>query len=649
MGAGSLTATQAGSSVARDPIEAAQLAIEQDPGDATRHHRLAHLLLYKGALIEAERSARHAISQDNQRGVFYATLATILHRQRRVDEAINVARQSSELDPHAAAYLGQLGHLLFEAGQLAEAEASLRSAIGLSDSTHTFHHLLGIVLEKQGRIPEAISEAARAADLISGDAHLNARLASLLLRAHRHEIAEATLRRAIELQPDDFTLHRLLCDALEQQQRNGEAADQARRLVELRPTDSVSHTRLGVLCLRANEPVAAELALREAIARSPSSSGLFVTLSDALARQHRRLEAIEALRIAAGLLDAHPSVALRLGRRLAEAGDFYAAEQAFRTAIVADPKSVVARQELEELLARRPFAKRETDAQPDGMSLKERLSRASNGIRRKARLMQIWLLQVGRLFKRPSHAVATKEPPIAHDVITHRARSALVIKAKPDDRAAMFAAVEGLTGLSVRNLTMQFESLGENCELGFVQRACSAEPLSLARFAAIKVDRMTDALNAGFEGMSEPETLAAIGTFSWLIKNRTYDLVYHTFIKCDEMGATDLVLSQSRRLRFLSNKLLRRIELGQKIFVVWGRHDPLNEVAVLPLLRALRSRGPAWLLYVVPGEPSGIVEIVRPGLMRATIDRLAPQKVEDFSLIGWLTVLSNAALLRRGC
>jgi hypothetical protein len=57
--------------------------------------------------------------------------------------------------------------------------------------------------------------------------------------------------------------------------------------------------------------------------------------------------------------------------------------------------------------------------------------------------------------------------------------------------------------LSDRELVIQFESLGDNCELGLVQRMAGAEPLGLLRFAGVPLRHLIRAMEARFEGMAD--------------------------------------------------------------------------------------------------------------------------------------------------
>jgi len=55
-----------------------------------------------------------------------------------------------------------------------------------------------------------------------------------------------------------------------------------------------------------------------------------------------------------------------------------------------------------------------------------------------------------------------------------------------------------------RHLLMRFEALGENCELGFVQRHFGAEPLGLLRWAGISNASLVTALDTAFAGVGDP-------------------------------------------------------------------------------------------------------------------------------------------------
>src|SRR5690348_3255112 len=67
--------------------------------------------------------------------------------------------------------------------------------------------------------------------------------------------------------------------------------------------------------------------------------------------------------------------------------------------------------------------------------------------------------------------------------------------------------------LPLNRLMLAFESLGDNCEFGLVQRQAGAEPLGLLRFTGIflpievRLQKLVAALEHRFEGLAAPTSL----------------------------------------------------------------------------------------------------------------------------------------------
>ena len=211
------------------------------------------------------------------------------------------------------------------------------------------------------------------------------------------------------------------------------------------------------------------------------------------------------------------------------------------------------------------------------------------------------------------------------------------------------------TGLSLAELAMQFESIGDNCEFGLVQRKCDAEPLGLLRFSGAFSDGIVAGIENDFAGLGEPETIEprledAKGRREYMIHERTYGLTYHSFVYEDERTPDVLRKQEAARLTFLRRKFLDDLEEGEKIFV-FKRNVPVPEAELLPLFMALNRKRANSLLWVVPAEPGrpcGTVEVAMPGLLKGHIDRFAPNdNAHDFSFEAWIRLCANALLLNR--
>jgi hypothetical protein len=210
------------------------------------------------------------------------------------------------------------------------------------------------------------------------------------------------------------------------------------------------------------------------------------------------------------------------------------------------------------------------------------------------------------------------------------------------------------SGLSIPQIALKFESLGENCEFGLFQRACDAEPLGLLRFSSTFMRNLIRGIDGGFDGLGKIDDidprLEGTPRKEYMIHERKFGLVYHTFVYEGQRSTWLMKEQESARLKFLRRKFMEELEASEKIFV-YKFGGAVSEEEILPLYRALNRYGESTLLWVVPAErdrPPGTVEVVLPGLLKGYIDRFAPDdNAHDFSFDGWLRVCTNACVLAR--
>ena len=202
-------------------------------------------------------------------------------------------------------------------------------------------------------------------------------------------------------------------------------------------------------------------------------------------------------------------------------------------------------------------------------------------------------------------------------------------------------------------LLLQFESLGDNCELGMVQQAFDANPLGLFRWSGITLPLLTAALNHGLQGIGEPEHTEIYWDDiygEYYFRDLRYGMYTHT-----KMFQKDYSLDEVRKLLAvrslrLREKLMEDLQDGQKIFVFQSGAD-LDMADVRGLHQVIRRIGPsAELLFVRPaqsGETIGAVKRVEPGLMVGFLDRVGFEADRQphwaISWQVWLSVLSSAA------
>jgi len=212
------------------------------------------------------------------------------------------------------------------------------------------------------------------------------------------------------------------------------------------------------------------------------------------------------------------------------------------------------------------------------------------------------------------------------------------------------AKLERVVSMSPARFILNFESLGDNCEFGVLQRLCGAESfLSLLRFAGMELPILRRALDAGLQDFGDDANVEIYlddkPRAEYVVREKRYGAYFHTFRYQGEIDAEQLRASESKRLTYCARKFVGDLKKGNKIFVI-KRNIPLREEEILPLYAALSRYGRSVLLWMVPaedGHASGSVEVVLPGLFKGYIDRFAPhENAYDLSLDGWLDACVNA-------
>ncbi|MGD0107005.1 MAG: hypothetical protein ABSC06_23645 [Rhodopila sp.] len=207
--------------------------------------------------------------------------------------------------------------------------------------------------------------------------------------------------------------------------------------------------------------------------------------------------------------------------------------------------------------------------------------------------------------------------------------------------------------LADNELVLRFESLGDSCELGLVQRSVGAEPLGMFRFAGAPLRHLIRAMQARFEGMADPGNIRVQPeNGEYMIKLTKYDFIYHAHVKIGDADPAVLHQQQSRTVRFLVDKLIADLETPDKI-MVFRQNEVLSANDLHDFRQALAAHGAATLLWVQetrPEHPPGTVVVVDDRLMIGYVTRLAPRNdAHDLDLPSWLTMLRAAHDARSAC
>jgi SAM-dependent methyltransferase len=191
--------------------------------------------------------------------------------------------------------------------------------------------------------------------------------------------------------------------------------------------------------------------------------------------------------------------------------------------------------------------------------------------------------------------------------------------------------------LSADKLMLKFQSLGDNCQFGFVQRHFGAEPMGLLRFAGIP--NLTGAIEAGLEGLGTKGTVRhSLATDNeYMIDETLYGIFYHTFRYADQIAAEQVIAENEIKLHFLRRKFIEDMEDAETIWL--RRCSYSNDISeIFALQMAMRAYGPNKLLWVVPAGPdreAGDVEWIAPGLLRGYLGRDASFDPSNFNPAHW--------------
>jgi hypothetical protein len=206
---------------------------------------------------------------------------------------------------------------------------------------------------------------------------------------------------------------------------------------------------------------------------------------------------------------------------------------------------------------------------------------------------------------------------------------------------------------SLKELAGRFQSLGQNCEVGLWQRRCGSELQGLLRFSSIRLHKLLWGVRTGFNGIDDPDKLSLRCSEpggEYMGHHSFYGLDYHTFRKEGQIDPEIFAPKERARLRYLAAMLMEELKAGEKIFVIHGGAEPLNQDRLIPLFMAVKAHNSeARLLYVstVGSEFSALVNRVEEcgrGLFHGYLRRFAPNdQVPTFDFEGWTEVCASVA------
>ena len=200
---------------------------------------------------------------------------------------------------------------------------------------------------------------------------------------------------------------------------------------------------------------------------------------------------------------------------------------------------------------------------------------------------------------------------------------------------------------SIATVLNAFESLGDNCEFGLVQRFYRVEPLALLRFNWSGYEQLLTALATNFAELDKPDCVRASRGFDGELIGHVdaYEFFYHTHRYNADIDTAAFERTEAGRLRYLADMLMENIEDGRRILVRKGEGQAELD-KILRLHDCLKRIGDCTLLWVTEADdahPSGTAEWVGPRLLRGYVERFSPYDAAGRSLFAsWADMCVNA-------
>jgi hypothetical protein len=226
------------------------------------------------------------------------------------------------------------------------------------------------------------------------------------------------------------------------------------------------------------------------------------------------------------------------------------------------------------------------------------------------------------------------------------------MSAADDWSGSPYPAITELAGLPISRLLESFESLGNNCEFGMVQRFNGYDPPGLFRNAGFdSVEAIIRGIETSFDAMFDEGryefTLPPLWE-DWRLDCQVYGLTFHTGIPAsverNSEAWTRKAGNSIRSYRFMKAKILDELRRGEKIFVFRFDFDVAPDL-IGRLHAAIRRHGPGWLLHVVEdaSKPFGWTEKRADGLIIAAMAKLMYGLPQVIDLDAWRAI-ARAAL-----
>jgi hypothetical protein len=186
------------------------------------------------------------------------------------------------------------------------------------------------------------------------------------------------------------------------------------------------------------------------------------------------------------------------------------------------------------------------------------------------------------------------------------------------------------------NVLQRYESLGDNCEFGFVQRANGFEDGGLLRWSISPLDKLIQCLDTDFKGFYLFDNLEPSAPD--MVRDTGSGLMFHTqmhsidgrFVR-GEAARREIYASEKSKMDHLLDKFRRRIREPDTI-CVYKRNSGVVDIDAKRLQQSLTKLGPSTLLVVRSTDDQArwsAVERSSSGSLTGFVDGFAPYFAAD--------------------
>lgn len=192
----------------------------------------------------------------------------------------------------------------------------------------------------------------------------------------------------------------------------------------------------------------------------------------------------------------------------------------------------------------------------------------------------------------------------------------------------------------------RFESLGDNCEIGFVLREHGVAHSNLLRWTLTTIPVLTKVLESDFDGMYQFENLEP--SAPRMLLDRATGLRFHSDMVRDFKFVDNhraVYDREIKKVEMLTHRLRDRLTNPDTIFIYKDNRNP-PEARVSALAKLVSSRGGANMLYVTEHGPMDVGSDKQhgPNLWYGRIDHLADYATaNEYSQEVWAQLLEAAS------